>query len=114
MEKYICTVCDYVYDPELGDPENGIEPGTSFEDVPGFRSTLQGLFLVAVHVFHVNGVLHRLALRDRRLGEVLAAAKLLQDARALVFTFELFQGALDVFALFYRHDNHNILCFLLF
>ena len=25
MEKYICTVCDYVYDPELGDPENGIE-----------------------------------------------------------------------------------------
>ena len=34
MEKYICTVCDYVYDPELGDPENGIEPGTSFEDLP--------------------------------------------------------------------------------
>lgn len=33
-EKYICTVCDYVYDPELGDPENGIEPGTSFEDLP--------------------------------------------------------------------------------
>ena len=29
MDKYICTVCDYVYDPELGDPENGIEPGTS-------------------------------------------------------------------------------------
>ena len=34
MEKYICTVCDYVYDPELGDPENGIEPGTSLEDLP--------------------------------------------------------------------------------
>ena len=34
MEKYICTVCDYVYDPELGDPENGIEPGASFEDLP--------------------------------------------------------------------------------
>ena len=32
MEKYICTICEYVYDPELGDPENGIEPGTSFED----------------------------------------------------------------------------------
>ena len=29
MDKYICTVCDYVYDPELGDPENGIEPGLS-------------------------------------------------------------------------------------
>ncbi len=27
MEKYICTVCDYVYDPELGDPENGIPAG---------------------------------------------------------------------------------------
>ena len=73
-----------------------------------------GLVLVAVHVLHVNGVLLRHALRDRRLGEVLAAAKLLQDARALVFTFELLQGALDVFALFYRHDNHNILSFLLF
>ena len=31
MEKYICTICEYVYDPEQGDPENGIEPGTSFE-----------------------------------------------------------------------------------
>lgn len=37
MEKYICTVCDYVYDPELGDPENGIEPGTSGSaDFPGW------------------------------------------------------------------------------
>ena len=27
-------VCEYIYDPELGDPENGIEPGTSFEDLP--------------------------------------------------------------------------------
>lgn len=34
MEKYICTVCDYVYDPELGDPDSGIEPGTAFEDIP--------------------------------------------------------------------------------
>lgn len=34
MDKYICTVCDYIYDPELGDPENGIEPGTAFEDLP--------------------------------------------------------------------------------
>jgi rubredoxin len=32
--KYVCTVCDYVYDPEVGDPDNGIEPGTSFEDLP--------------------------------------------------------------------------------
>ena len=34
MKKYICTVCDYVYDPELGDPDNGVEPGTAFEDLP--------------------------------------------------------------------------------
>ncbi len=27
MTKYVCTVCDYVYDPEVGDPDNGIEPG---------------------------------------------------------------------------------------
>ena len=52
-----------------------------------------GLILVAVHVLYVNSVLHRLALGDRRLGEILAAAEFLQDARALVFTFELLQGA---------------------
>ena len=27
MKKYICTVCDWVYDPEVGDPEGGIAPG---------------------------------------------------------------------------------------
>ncbi len=26
MEKYRCTVCEYIYDPESGDPENGIDP----------------------------------------------------------------------------------------
>jgi rubredoxin len=34
MTKYVCTVCDYVYDPEVGDPDNGIAPGTAFEDLP--------------------------------------------------------------------------------
>ncbi|MCP4375020.1 MAG: rubredoxin [bacterium] len=34
MEKYICDICGYVYDPAVGDPDNGIEPGTSFEDIP--------------------------------------------------------------------------------
>ena len=28
------TVCDYIYDPEMGDPDSGIEPGTAFEDIP--------------------------------------------------------------------------------
>ena len=32
--KYKCTVCDYVYDPEKGDPESGIAPGTPFEELP--------------------------------------------------------------------------------
>ncbi len=34
MKKYICEVCGYVYDEEIGDIENGIEPGTEWEDVP--------------------------------------------------------------------------------
>lgn len=34
MDKYICTVCQWVYDPEVGDPEGGIAPGTAFEDIP--------------------------------------------------------------------------------
>jgi len=34
VKKYICTVCDYVYDPEAGDPDADVEPGTSFDDLP--------------------------------------------------------------------------------
>ncbi|GAG55455.1 unnamed protein product, partial [marine sediment metagenome] len=34
MAKYRCTVCGYVYDPELGDPDGGIKPGTPFEEIP--------------------------------------------------------------------------------
>jgi rubredoxin len=34
MDKYVCSVCGYVYDPEQGDPDNGVAPGTKFEDVP--------------------------------------------------------------------------------
>ncbi|TKW70212.1 MAG: rubredoxin [Bradyrhizobium icense] len=34
MKKYECTVCGWVYDPEVGDPDGGIEPGTAFEDIP--------------------------------------------------------------------------------
>lgn len=32
--KYICDVCGWIYDEELGDPDNGIAPGTRFEDLP--------------------------------------------------------------------------------
>ena len=34
MKKYICDTCGYVYDPEVGDPDSGIAPGTAFEDIP--------------------------------------------------------------------------------
>ncbi len=34
MKKYICLVCGYEYDPDAGDPANGVEPGTAWEDVP--------------------------------------------------------------------------------
>jgi rubredoxin len=34
MEKYVCTVCGYIYDPAEGDPAADIEPGTSFDDLP--------------------------------------------------------------------------------
>ncbi len=33
MKKYVCVVCGYVYDPEEGDPDNGVEPGTKFDDI---------------------------------------------------------------------------------
>ena len=34
MQKYQCTICGYVYDPQEGDPDSGIAPGTAFEDIP--------------------------------------------------------------------------------
>ena len=34
MSKYKCTICGYVYDPEVGDPDGGISPGTPFEQLP--------------------------------------------------------------------------------
>lgn len=34
MKKYECNLCGYVYDPAEGDPDNGIAPGTAFEDLP--------------------------------------------------------------------------------
>ena len=34
MSKYVCTICGYIYDPEVGDPDNGIDAGTAFEALP--------------------------------------------------------------------------------
>lgn len=34
MDKYRCIPCGYIYDPAEGDPDNGVEPGTTFADLP--------------------------------------------------------------------------------
>ena len=34
MKKYVCDIFGYIYDPEKGDPDSGIAPGTVFEDIP--------------------------------------------------------------------------------
>lgn len=34
MQKWRCTICQYIYDPAVGDPDSGIAPGTAFEDIP--------------------------------------------------------------------------------
>jgi len=34
MHKWQCSACPYIYDPAVGDPDNGVPPGTSFEDLP--------------------------------------------------------------------------------
>lgn len=34
MKKYVCVVCGYVYDPEVGDVDGGVAAGTSFEEIP--------------------------------------------------------------------------------
>lgn len=34
MKSWVCVICQYVYDPAAGDPENGVAPGTAFEDIP--------------------------------------------------------------------------------
>ncbi len=34
MQKWRCLLCSYVYDPAVGDPDNGVEPGTPFESIP--------------------------------------------------------------------------------
>ncbi|HHX52098.1 MAG TPA: rubredoxin [Erysipelothrix sp.] len=34
MQKWVCIACGWIYDPEQGDPDSGVEPGTAFEDIP--------------------------------------------------------------------------------
>lgn len=34
MDKWECSVCGYIYDPQVGDPDNGVSPGITFEKLP--------------------------------------------------------------------------------
>jgi len=34
MQKFVCNACGYIYDPEKGDPDNGVETGAPFADLP--------------------------------------------------------------------------------
>jgi rubredoxin len=34
MDKYVCTFCGYIYDPQKGDPDSKIKPGTDFDSLP--------------------------------------------------------------------------------
>ncbi|MFC1608159.1 rubredoxin [Candidatus Latescibacterota bacterium] len=34
MQKYVCVLCGYVYDPKFGDEKNGVAAGTAFKDIP--------------------------------------------------------------------------------
>jgi rubredoxin len=33
-QKWRCALCDHIYDPDVGDPDSGIAPGTAFEEIP--------------------------------------------------------------------------------
>ena len=39
MKNFVCDTCGYVYNPAEGDPDNGIEPGTPFEELPDEKKT---------------------------------------------------------------------------
>ncbi len=34
MQRFVCSVCGYIYDPAKGDPDGGVAPGVRFEDLP--------------------------------------------------------------------------------
>ena len=72
------------------------------------------LVIQVVGVLNVDGTHLVSTLNHRRLVEELATTQLLQNARALVLTLKLLQGALDVLALLYSRDNHSCILFLFF
>ena len=51
MDKYTCTPCGWEYDPAVGDPDNGVAPGTAWEDVPEDIKNIISLFCSNVFSF---------------------------------------------------------------
>ena len=47
MDKYKCDLCGYVYDPEAGDPDNGVAPGTA-DIVDGIVYILGSLLAILI------------------------------------------------------------------
>ena len=33
-DRWVCRICEYIYDPCIGDPKQGVEAGTSFHELP--------------------------------------------------------------------------------
>lgn len=67
MEPWQCSVCGYIYDPEKGDPDNGVDPGTPFEKLVKEDLTLITDMALGVIAFSIGG---SLALRKlKRLGK---------------------------------------------
>ena len=76
MDKYVCDICGYVYDPAEGDPDNGVAPGTAFEEPavlhqykPLFRKKWHGIGkaddFVHIHALSlIIIIIHGVAVRD--------------------------------------------------
>ena len=73
MAKYVCTVCGYVYDPEVGDPDNGIAPGTPWEQVP--EDWVCPLCAVGKDMFEAQQSLLKLKNKRKNRGESIMASR---------------------------------------
>ena len=81
VKKYECVACGYIYDPEKGDPENGIEPGTAFDDIPedlavgvAFGAVAQATDAVAGREIMLGGIALAIGIGLQNFPEGLAVA----------------------------------------
>ena len=54
--KYVCDVCGWIYDPAIGDPDNGVPAGTKFEDVPATWSAFAADALSMCMEYYMYGI----------------------------------------------------------